>query len=627
MLEDTLKDKHIQYKRLKNNHSSPLISTSSVKTCSSEKKLSLYHEQRQRIIDSDWGRYALDLNLWEDNKSPVVQIRSSEVSLNDREYCGFLSDRLIGIGLSFLKRSPENGLYILSKCVLNNRYLNLSYNFIEHIENLDGLNIKELNLEGNCITSFKSAIPGHGISILPKLRIILLGYNRLSTLGFFKDAYSLRFIDLKFNKITDLLEVLNLKGSIFKVDFRGNTCTKWPNYRNVLISFVPSLRVIDDIEVSVTEKVTSTTLFASPLDLIVVRKVANLMLLEHLNISKIDAHVQPYDEISPPLMILTGPSALKKMALALHVARTIPDKIKYCRWYTTKEMYEDEDERNAYILVNREKFNDMARCGEFLVILDLLGNSYGFHINQISLLISEHKIGLTHMNLYAVTEVSKRYPNVKAILVLTQNVDLHRNWIREKFNVYTWIKDSVENLLAVKIGKYHEKMETASCILNFIREILDEIIYRLEFSIYGISQEKEATTTDIILERTIPKSFVLRRSEDQQVISYEEKAETLKNIYIELVIKNRELYLDYHESHPGFFILVLLMDDYMKAFTSLIDFIHESYTNLPYRKPIFSSEVQHFRNTTILIMLEHLVNEIRENLSISKRQYRKILKL
>lgn len=97
-------------------------------------------------------------------------------------------------------------------------------------------------------------------------------------------------------------------------------------------------------------------------------------------------------------------------------------------------------------------------------------------VNQISPLISERKIGLTQMNLYAVTEISKRYPNVKAILVFTQSVDLHRDWIREKFDVYTWIKDSVENLLAVKIGKHREEeTETASCILNFIEEILDEV--------------------------------------------------------------------------------------------------------------------------------------------------------
>lgn len=65
----------------------------------------------------------MDLDLWEDNKSPVVQIRPSEVSLDYRESAGFLTDRLIGVGSSFLRRSPENGLYILSKCILKNRVL------------------------------------------------------------------------------------------------------------------------------------------------------------------------------------------------------------------------------------------------------------------------------------------------------------------------------------------------------------------------------------------------------------------------------------------------------------------------------------------------------------------------
>ncbi|XP_070149245.1 leucine-rich repeat and guanylate kinase domain-containing protein [Polyergus mexicanus] len=832
MYEDSLEDINVSCEKLQDisAKNSPRISstasTLNVYLSGSYecKSVSIDYEQKQRIIDSDWGGYALDLDLWDDNKSPVIQIRPNEISFDNRECCGFLSDRLIGTGLSFLTRSPENGLYILGKCILKHRnltdvtmlqyhrylqyiniaynnisclpfldslpylmylnashnkikhlpnfappwyltyvnlsynhmtdigdlkncwsivrlnlshntienisglenlkylqYVNLSYNLIECIRNLDGLNIRELNLEGNCITSFKSTIPGRGIDTLPYLRIIILGYNRLSTLEFFKDAYNLRYVDLKFNKISDLLEVLNLKGSIDEIDLTGNTCTKWPNYRNMLISSIPSVRFIDGVEVFTTEKVKSAMLFASSLDLIAARKVAKLTLLEQLNISKTDDHVQPYDEISPPLMILTGPSALKKMALALHLARTIPEKIKYCCWHTTKEIYEDDDERNAYILVNREEFNDLARRGEFLVILDLLGESYGFHTNQISPLISENKIGLTQMNLYAVTEISKRYPNVKPILVLTQSVDLHRDWIQEKFEVHTWIKDSVENLLVVKISKYREdkEVETANCILNFVKEILNEIMRRLEFPSYSVSVRPQngATMTDIILQsKTMLPKITIQRSElvaqekkrlaltktenkDYQSLSEEnhdvtglkvlldeesniiiddkktkhemhrsrmlrrrntlirntlndfdnndfsdsisseeemqirqkkpmhEKAEALKNTYVELVLKTRKLYLDYHESHPGFFTLVLLMDDYAEAFHSLSEFIHESYTSQPYKKPVFLSEMEHFRQIAISIELENIVNEIRGNLSTSKLQHRTMLKM
>lgn len=66
------------------------------------------------------------------------------------------------------------------------RFLNLGYNLIECVENLDNLNIQELNLEYNCITDFKSAIPECGISTLPNLRTLILRHNKLSRLEFFE---------------------------------------------------------------------------------------------------------------------------------------------------------------------------------------------------------------------------------------------------------------------------------------------------------------------------------------------------------------------------------------------------------------------------------------------------------
>lgn len=74
-------------------------------------------------------------------------------------------------------------------------------------------------------------------------------------------------------------------------------------------------------------KITSTILFTSPLDLKAARNVIKSTLLEQLNISKVDAHVQAYDENGPLLIILTGPSTVKKLALALDVIRTRNNKV------------------------------------------------------------------------------------------------------------------------------------------------------------------------------------------------------------------------------------------------------------------------------------------------------------
>lgn len=55
------------------------------------------------------------------------------------------------------------------------------------------------------------------------------------------------------------------------------------------------------------------------------------------------------------------------------------------------------------------------------------------------------------------------------------------------------------------------------------------------------------------------------------------------------------------------------MDDYAEAFNSLSDLINELYTSESNKKPIFLSEMEHFRQTAIPIALENIVNEIRES--------------
>ncbi|XP_014483017.1 PREDICTED: uncharacterized protein LOC106748713, partial [Dinoponera quadriceps] len=104
------------------------------------------------------------------------------------------------------------------------------------------------------------------------------------------------------------------------------------------------------------------------------------------------------------------------------------------------------------------------------------------------------------------------------------------------------------------------------------------------------------------------------------------KAEELKNIYVGLIMKSRQLYLDYHESHPGFFASVLFMDDYARAFDSLLDFIYELYINQSYRKPIFLSEMNNFTQIAIPATLKSIINNMTEHLSVSKHQQKTIFK-
>lgn len=75
--------------------------------------------KKESIIRSNWGRYTLDIQLWEDEESSIVKMRYiNDVSFDNLEKNGIFSDRLIGLGSSFLTKSPESGLYILAKCIM-----------------------------------------------------------------------------------------------------------------------------------------------------------------------------------------------------------------------------------------------------------------------------------------------------------------------------------------------------------------------------------------------------------------------------------------------------------------------------------------------------------------------------
>ncbi|XP_076300922.1 uncharacterized protein LOC143219039 [Lasioglossum baleicum] len=572
------------------------------------------------------------------------------------------------------------------------KYLNLSYNLIECIENLDKMNIQKLNLEGNCITSFKSGLPEYNINTLPHLREIYLGYNRISNLEFFKDGYSLRVIDLKFNRISDLLELLNFKGFIDEIDLRGNGCTKWPNYKAVLLFSIPSIQKIDGVPVHSSEKIVAATLFASPINLMAARTVTKLTLLEQLNIPTIGLHVLPYDQASPPLLVLTGPSAVRKISLALHIAQTLPKKVKYCPWYTTKDLGDTKLERQSFIFANREEFNDMSRRGEFLAIQEMLGNSYGFHHNQIASLISEKKIGITQVDLHAAIQMCRRYSNAKPILVLTKSEKIHRSWIKEKFDVYTCIKESAEGLPKESDSRESAEYEgTMSHEDDSSNDAEEAYVARIHVSSSSVPRLfSTASDTDIEEKKYIkfqgeefndrklmdPSfNFALDKESDLRVIldkgsaieenedlkrrrhqaklmqrrstlihqelytpdnlsesgSSEEtlfdqflmemrNPEHLKDMYTDLVIKTRKMYLNHHINNPGFFCLVLLTDDYKRTFNRLIHFIYKSYTGYATEQPKFFTEVEHFSQVAVPEMVNTVIEEIRQSLSSSKQQ-------
>lgn len=145
----------------------------------------------------------------------------------------------------------------------------------------------------------------------------------------------------------------------------------------------------------------AATTFEPSVNLLASRGLTKLILLDQLSVPKINGSIIPYDEASPPLIIFSGPSAVKKIATGLYIAEKMPRKVyfnkfytnkyilviiltffkvKWCRIHTTREFLSNNVEIKAYHFVEREEFNEMARNGEFLTVEELVGDSYGFRM-------------------------------------------------------------------------------------------------------------------------------------------------------------------------------------------------------------------------------------------------------
>ena len=98
-------------------------------------------------------------------------------------------------------------------------------------------------------------------------------------------------------------------------------------------------------------------------------------------------------------------------------------------------------------------------------------------MTEIAKISAERKVGVSQMDLHAAIQIYNRYPNTKVVLVFTKDEKIHREWAAEKFNVFTWLKDSVEDLLAIKIGR---KPAASSCEsitgkTNFISNLIYDV--------------------------------------------------------------------------------------------------------------------------------------------------------
>lgn len=75
-----------------------------------------------------------------------------------------------------------------------------------------------------------------------------------------KNVFTLKYLDLRNNKIADLLDLANLKSALHTIDLRGNPCTKWPDYRALVLHSIPSLEFVNGDAITLEEKANFSTI-------------------------------------------------------------------------------------------------------------------------------------------------------------------------------------------------------------------------------------------------------------------------------------------------------------------------------------------------------------------------------
>lgn len=138
--------------------------------------------------------------------------------------------------------------------------LDLSHNNISFIEGLDDLPIRELNLSHNRITSVE------GLGNLPCLSALNISHNRIVTLAPLQKISTLTYVDASHNAMVFIrqVEFLSTLPWMQSLAMHDNPCFFKPHYRLRVIFRLTNLQRLDNLAVSLEEKVRAHNLYRSP---------------------------------------------------------------------------------------------------------------------------------------------------------------------------------------------------------------------------------------------------------------------------------------------------------------------------------------------------------------------------
>ncbi len=117
------------------------------------------------------------------------------------------------------------------------------------------------------------------------------------------------------------------------------------------------------------------------------------------------------------LFIVSAPSGTGKTTLVDRLVERVPDLVK-SRSYTSRPSRPGEVDGVDYNFVTRERFEEMARRGEFLEYADVFGNLYGTRRADTEAWLAAGRDVVLVIDVQGARQVRRRSPDAVGIFVL-----------------------------------------------------------------------------------------------------------------------------------------------------------------------------------------------------------------
>lgn len=179
------------------------------------------------------------------------------------------------------------------------------------------------------------------------------------------------------------------------------------------------------------------------------------------------------------IFIISGPSGAGEDSIISKLEKIFP--LERIITTTTRQMRSGESQGNPYYFISEDQFKENLSNGNFAEHAQHYnGNLYGVSKDELERVSNSRKIGIWKIEYKGVMTVKSQYPEIKAIFINTENLEILENRIRRRDNVseefiqermeYTkeWLKhtDIYDYQVINKEGKLDEAVQEVARIIK-----------------------------------------------------------------------------------------------------------------------------------------------------------------